>query len=105
MKKKDALKEIEDIKNQLIKKYKPEKIILFGSAAWGKDEIRDLDFLIIKSNSPHYGIDRMREVDALIEHNIALDMLVYKPEEIEERLKMGDPFVKKIFENGRVLYG
>lgn len=105
MKKKDALKEIEDIKNQLIKKYKPEKIILFGSAAWGKDEIRDIDLLIIKSNSPHYGIDRMREVDALIEHNIALDMLFYKPEEIEERLKMGDPFVKKIFENGRVLYG
>jgi hypothetical protein len=47
----------------------------------------------------------MREVDALIEHNIALDILVYKPEEIEERLKMGDPFVKKIFENGRVPYG
>ena len=27
-----VLKEIESIKNQLIEKYKPEKIILFGSA-------------------------------------------------------------------------
>ena len=105
MKKKDALKEIEDIKNQLIKKYKPEKIILFGSAVWGKDEVRDIDLLIIKSDTPHRGIDRMREVDTLVEHNIALDMLVYKPEEIVERLKMGDPFVKHILENGRVLYG
>lgn len=34
----DALKEIEDIKNQLIGKYKPEKFI--GSAAWGKGEIK-----------------------------------------------------------------
>lgn len=105
MKRNDALNEIENVKDQLIKNYKPEKIILFGSAAWGKDEIHDIDLLIIKSDTPHYGIDRMREVDNLVEHNIALDLLVYKPEEIEERLKMGDPFVKNIFKNGRVLYG
>ena len=35
MKKEGILKEINNIKNQLIEKYRPEKIILFGSAAWG----------------------------------------------------------------------
>ena len=34
MKKEGILKEIDNIKNQLIEKYKLEKIILFGSAAW-----------------------------------------------------------------------
>ena len=29
---------------------------------------------------------------------------VYKPEEVEQRLKMGDPFIKMIFEEGKVLY-
>lgn len=100
-----VLKEIENIKNQLIEKYKPEKIILFGSAAWGKGEINDIDLLIIKTDTPYYGIDRMRELDRLIERNIAADMLVYRPEEIKDRLEMGDPFIKKIFKDGKVLYG
>jgi len=43
-----ALKEIDNIKAQLIENYKPEKIILFGSSAWGKDEINDIDLFIIK---------------------------------------------------------
>jgi predicted nucleotidyltransferase len=101
----DFLKEIENIKNQLIEKYKPEKIILFGSAAWGKGEINDIDLLIVKTDTPYYGIDRMRELDRLIERNLAADMLVYRPEEIKERLEMGDPFIKKIFKDGKVLYG
>lgn len=105
MKTTDVLKEIENIKNQLIEKYKPEKIILFGSAAWGKGEINDIDLLIVKTDTPYYGIDRMRELDRLIERNLAADMLVYRPEEIKERLEMGDPFIKKIFKDGKVLYG
>ncbi len=29
----------------------------------------------------------------------------YKPEEVEERIALGDPFVKKIFKKGNILYG
>ncbi|GJQ58602.1 MAG: hypothetical protein SCALA701_14030 [Candidatus Scalindua sp.] len=104
MKANELINEIENIKKQLIK-YKPEKIILFGSAVWGDKEKNDIDFLIIKSDTPYYGIDRMRELDKLIKRNIALDMLVYKPEEVNERLKIGDPFLWKIFKEGKVLYG
>ncbi len=99
------LKEINNITAQLIEKYKPEKIILFGSAAWGEGEINDIDLLIVKSETPYYGIDRMRELDRIIERNIAADMLVYRPEEVDERLEMGDPFIKKILKEGKVLYG
>lgn len=105
MKRSELLNEIENIKKQLIEKYKPEKIILFGSAVWGDEEINDIDFLIIKADTPYYGIERMRELDRLIKRNIALDMLVYKPEEVNERLKIGDPFLRKIFKEGKVLYG
>src|SRR3989338_1689971 len=105
MEKSEILKEIENITSQIIEKYKPEKIILFGSAVWGDEEINDVDFLIIKSDTPYYGIDRMRELDKLIKRNIAVDMLVYRPEEINERYKMGDPFLKKILKQGKVLYG
>jgi predicted nucleotidyltransferase len=99
-------KEIQSITTQLIEKYGPEKIILFGSVARGEyDQANDLDFLIIKQDVPFYGIDRMRELDELIERNIAADMLVYRPDEFEDRVRLGDPFIKTILKEGRVLYG
>jgi len=102
----DFEKEIQSITKQLIEKYGPEKIILFGSAARGdRDQSNDLDFLIIKQDVPFYGIDRMRELDELIDRNVAADMLVYRPDEFEDRIRLGDPFIKAIITEGRVLYG
>lgn len=61
MKEEVISQEIENIKNQLIEKYRPEKIILFGSAAWGEDEVHDIDLFIVKRDVPYYGDDRIRE--------------------------------------------
>ncbi|MDH4028096.1 MAG: nucleotidyltransferase domain-containing protein [Nitrospirota bacterium] len=99
------LKEIDYITAQLVEKYKPEKIILFGSAAWGRGEINDIDLFIIKKDVPYYGADRINELYHLLSFNVPVDYIVYKPEEAEERLSLGDPFVKKIFQQGKVLYG
>jgi predicted nucleotidyltransferase len=102
----DFEKEIQSITQQLIEKYGPEKIILFGSAARGDSgPDSDADFLIIKKQTPYYGSDRIRELSPIIERNIPVDFLVYRPEEFEERLEMGDPFLKAILKEGRVLYG
>ena len=98
--------EIDRIVNQIIQKYKPLKIIIFGSAARREfDKVNDLDFLIIKEKVPLYGIDRMRELDELIDRKIAADMLVYRPHEFEERIKLKEPFITTILKEGRVLYG
>ena len=106
MEEKDIVAEIDYITQQLITRYKPLKIILFGSAGRGDFEnASDLDFLIIKDDVPYFGIDRMRELDEIIDRNIAADMLVYRPEEFEERVSIGDPFIKAILKEGRVLYG
>lgn len=44
-------KEIKKITNQIVKKYQPEKIILFGSYAWGKPaKNSDADLFIVKEN-------------------------------------------------------
>ena len=102
----DVTKEIENITRQIIEKYDPEQIILFGSAARG--EFRrdsDADFLIIKKETPFYGADRIRELSRLIERNIPVDLLIYRPEEFEKRLKMDDPFLKAVVNEGKVLYG
>lgn len=99
-------KEIESISQQIVEKYKPLKIILFGSAAWGNfTHDSDLDFLIIKRDTPHLGRDRMRELYELIDKDVAADFLVYRPEEFENGLQQGDPFLKTIEKDGKVLYG
>ena len=98
-------KEIQNIVEQLIRLYKPEKIILFGSLA--KGEIKqgtDIDLFIIKSDVPELGVDRIRQLDALIKYKLATDFIVYRPEELKRRLTLGDPFVKSILEEGKVLY-
>ena len=102
----DFVKQIESITVQIIKKYKPDKIILFGSAARGDISAdSDADFLIIKKNTPHYGADRIRELSRLVDRDIAVDFLVYRTDELEKRLSMGDPFLKGIIKEGKVLYG
>jgi len=99
-------KETESITTQIIEKYEPEKIILFGSAARGESgSDSDADFLIIKKETPFYGADRIRELSRIINRNIPVDFLVYRPEEFEKRVEMGDPFLKAIIKEGKVLYG
>jgi predicted nucleotidyltransferase len=106
MKASDVTSEIEYIVGQIVSKYRPSKIILHGSAARGEyDRVNDLDFVIIKEDVPTEGLARMRELDEIIDRNMAADMLVYRPDEFEERIQMGDPFVKSILEEGQVLYG
>ena len=98
-------KEIRSVVDQLIRVYKPEKIILFGSLAKGMvKEGTDIDIFIIKKDAPDLGVDRIRQLDSLIKYKVATDFIVYKPEEVRERLRLGDPFIKSIFEEGEVLY-
>lgn len=103
---KKVKREIQSITNQLVKKYKAEKVILFGSAAKGKfGPDSDLDFLIVKSKVPKYGYQRMGEVRALIEKNIATDFLVYRTDEFEDLVASGEPFLNSILDEGKTLYG
>ena len=97
--------EIHNIVDQLIRLYKPDRIILFGSLADGQiHEGTDIDLFIIKRDVPEYGVDRIRQLDSLIKYKPATDFIVYRPEEFEQRLKLGDPFIKNILDKGKVLY-
>lgn len=104
MDKKQVEKEIQSITKQLIEKYQPEKIILFGSAARGEfGPDSDLDFLIIKNDSRR-NLEVEQELHQLIDYRIASDFIFLKPLETEKRLKSGDFFLEEIFNQGRVLY-
>lgn len=98
---------LKKVTEKIVKEYKPEKIILFGSYAWGKPHLdSDVDLFIIKESRKRQ-IDRMRELRMkLIGNNFPpMDILIYTPKELSRRLAIGDFFVREIIENGQVLYG
>jgi len=77
------LEELHDIVEQIIAQYKPEKVILFGSASRGESGPQsDVDLLIIKRDTPHFGADRIRQLSKMIKRNIPVDFLIYRPDEL-----------------------
>lgn len=101
---------IEQVVETIRDGYQPEKIILFGSRVWGgTDAESDLDLLVIKESDKRE-IERIREVSRLVRrfqqrpYLLALDILVKTPQEIEQRLTIGDDFIREIVDRGRVVY-
>lgn len=95
------------IVDQIKREYEPEKIILYGSYAYGKPtEDSDIDLLIVKETAKKR-VDRFVEVSRLIYERgrrVSISPLVYTPKELEERLSLGDDFVEEVLTKGEVLY-
>lgn len=97
-------KNIKKIVSSLKEKYKPEKIILFGSYAGGRlTSTSDIDLLIVKKTTKNF-YDRLREVVTLCDYEVGVDFLVYTPEEFKEEAKNNLFFKKEILEKGKVIY-
>ena len=98
--------QINSIVSQLVTHYKPEKIILFGSAARGDSTVdSDLDLFIVKSGVEKLGgPDRYREVAKFLPSETAVDALVYTPYEMRKRVYLKDPFIETILKEGVELY-
>ena len=99
--------ELDKIVRQVVDAYRPEKIILFGSYAYGQpDADSDLDLLIIKRTSERF-IDRWINVRQIVsdpKRFIPFEPLVLTPEELKERLAIGDQFIEEIIAKGKLVY-
>ena len=93
------------ITGRIVTECRPEKIILFGSYAFGNPKPQsDLDLLIVM-NSHKGAFERHKQISGLFPQRLfALDLLVETPADVSHRLKIKDPFFRKILTQGRVLY-
>lgn len=96
--------EIEEMARKIAEQFQPEKIILFGSQAWGEPgEDSDVDLFVITQTDDTRKL--AAEIDgSLFPRHLPLDIIVYQPGQFERRLEAGDMFVKDVAENGSVLY-
>lgn len=99
--------EAKRIVEKIVQGYAPQKIYLYGSYAWGRpDEESDLDLLVVKE-TPLRRIDREVEVATHFsnpQRRVPVDLIVLTPSELEQRTRRGDPFLREILENGKLLY-
>ena len=98
---------IQDIVQRIVAGYAPQKVILFGSYAYGEpDKDSDIDLLIIKDTVENF-VDRWVTVHRILtgtHPSLPLEPMVLTPQELERRLAVGDQFVAHILEKGKVLY-
>lgn len=99
-------KKLKEITDKIVKEYQPEKIILFGSYAWGKPgPDSDVDLFIVKDTNNTR--EMMREISrSIFPRPFPLDIMVDTPSGVETKIKKDrNLFIEDIVNNGKILYG
>ena len=101
-----AQKQIEKIIEIIVDKYEPEKVILFGSYAYGHPHSdSDLDLLIVKNtNLPRH--KRAREIRKHLWGltDIPKDIIIYTQKEIDDWADVKEAFITSVVKKGKILY-
>lgn len=96
--------EIRNLCQQIVENFHPEKVVLFGSHAYGKpNEDSDVDLLVVM---PFEGRNSQKavEIRQKIKTSLPLDLLVRTSSQVQERIEMEDFFMREIAEKGKILY-
>jgi predicted nucleotidyltransferase len=84
-------------------RFQPDKIILFGSYAYGTPHAdSDVDILVVMPARNE--LDQVVRIRWAVEHNFPLDLLVRTPKNMKWRLEEGDWFLREIVSRGKILY-
>jgi uncharacterized protein len=90
---------------KIVAELRPEKVILFGSYAYGTPSPHsDVDLLVIMKTRASLKERSWAVSRLLLPRPFPADILVKTPREIEKSLKTGDFFLQEILTRGKVLY-
>ncbi|MDP8263032.1 MAG: nucleotidyltransferase domain-containing protein [Candidatus Ancaeobacter aquaticus] len=96
---------INEITEKIKENFHPQKVILFGSYAWG-NPAEDSDFVLFLIMESDLRRDkRSRQVQKIFSDRIfPMDIIVYTPSEVKECLEKDSPFIKEILNKEVTLY-
>lgn len=95
---------IKQVVEQIVEQFHPQKVILFGSHAYGKPHTEsDVDILVIMETRLS-GAQQAVKILQAINANFGIDLVVYTPQRLAQRLQWGDSFLLEVVTRGRVLY-
>ena len=92
------------LSESIVRDFDPDRIILFGSHAYGTPmEHSDVDLLVIM---PFEGKsrDKRLEIWGRTRPQFSTDILVRRPEDTQRRYREWDPLIREAIDHGKVLY-
>ena len=93
------------IVKRIADEFKPEKIILFGSHAYGEPKPwSDVDLLIVMETELAPSEQLKKIARFLSPRPFGIDLVVRTPADLAERIKERDYFLREIVRKGKVLY-
>jgi len=96
--------DIQKIVQQIVARFRPRKVILFGSYAHGKPtRDSDVDLLVVMETDEQV-IHAAARISATIDHPFPLDILVVKPSELKAFLERKGVFATEVMAKGIVLH-
>lgn len=98
------VREIRAVVKQIVERFQPERIILFGSYAYGKPKPEsDVDLLVVME-TPLRNPEQAAHIARAVDYHFGMDLLVRNPNQLKERIELGDSFLIEVTERGKVLY-
>ena len=95
--------EIRRFARQVAERFRPDKIILFGSYADGTPHAdSDVDILVVMPARNQ--LDQAVRICLGVERTFPLDLIVRTPKNLQWRLQEGDWFLREIVSRGKLLY-
>jgi uncharacterized protein len=98
---------LDDLTHRIVNEIHPDKIILFGSYAWGTPgDSSDIDIFIILNHSEEPSYRRARRIHrCLAGIGVAVDVVVKTSKEVEYSKNVITSLTRKVLEEGKILYG
>jgi predicted nucleotidyltransferase len=95
---------IHGVVQQIVEKFHPQRVILFGSYAYGDPRPEsDVDLLVVM-DTPLKEMEQAVRICEAVDYHFGLDLLVRKPATLAKRLEQGDYFLREIMDKGKILY-
>jgi uncharacterized protein len=99
------LRAIHKVAQSIANQFRPDQIILFGSYAYGKPTPEsDVDLLIVMETTLREKQQRLEISRAISPRSFPLDVVVRTPQQLHDRISMGDAFLAEIVSRGKRLY-
>src|SRR3972149_6865689 len=97
---------LDEMVSRLVAEFQPEKIILFGSYAWGEpNEDSDIDLFVIVPDSDERAIDRMHRAYGCVSGlGTPVDVLVRTRSQVERYRNVYASLDCEVLERGKTLY-
>ena len=96
--------DIEKLVAAIAREFQPQRIILFGSYAYGQPRPdSDVDLLVIKPVADSPAREALRILERL-KPRFGVDLMVRSQEDLRQRLAWNDPFLHEVTRQGKTLY-